>query len=1700
MSGPIQTVNFIPPAQIQALTQQVTPTGIVTPSVISTGAVSALGDVTSGLISMRALQDAIYNLQANINPVTPLAGSMNTQSYYGANTVPNQSYRAAIDDYSSKHVYDQGGLSSDNIQYLQVDSNANIPSALSNEIIPSFFQNASGTYMIGSSQCALYFTGSVGGYVGTAQGSNRNRLTRREQFNLLQDIGQLTGTYAGGYTGFSSAWNSGLIQVADVYSQSATIFSEANLLNAQTDANIHTWGNYGWVWRYDTATKQVIARSVPNMTQTLWGTGSNVWKNATVPQGWITSIGNGWFSVPIINPSTYGILVFDIDLNPITIMQASAYAGPLSGVAGIDPLKFNTQAGTYKTFEVQTDQIRGAIVKRFGFNQLGTGTYTDLSTGQQVDVFSGNTGSQATFLYVSSSSQASYNASEAISNGTKGSMISPLSTAKWDNSQGKLICWALCTGAVVGPPSPSYVGTIASANGWRLVPIAIYRSSPDDYLKGDTLSVHSFTYDSLLGITKPLTILYPIVDIRDEQVYCTGAFRSQTGTFFASEFTNGMKQTTISTGGNFTGATSGIQTFAISVCCMTGSDNSTAYLPYGYGSTTIPFPRNKRHWEDLYGQYYYQYTDATGTYFQQNWMMDGIIQLSDIKVKWYASATSQPFYVDDLTGKRYYQQIDGTYKDAVSGGAVDPSINASLRQAIMNNGFVIRHVYAQYSLRQAPTGSGNVTNGTYTAPMNPIPPPVSSANNNSCPTPVFADFDMPDGTVFDSTAIYASEPFDLTYIDWSSYTGTVGGSAAGVWNDNFGSTGLYDANNIKALFNFAQLGLSANVVDVKLPGEAYTGAGNGKTGNVPAGKVVFEVKGEVFNGQPMKMTFQTGSAGNAILTEFQAKQLNYYGGGLYGNTSLWQESNGESHIMVGHSNSYYVPFSETFESNNYVARRFIQDLQTTGALASIISARTLRKLGLDNVQATPGPTLRTSYTKINDGIYNANGKYIMDCTRKGVIMFLYALQTMVRGTSASNPIPLPVVDQITGVDSTVGSDKVGAPYAVTMWKYNAYGEIVTLNGSEFKEAWALAERLIGYFNSYLSNRYRGHFSNLSTMINARTMRVEQVIRSRINYTSFFTQASRDQPGVIDYFWYDYGVNNEDEVEGIPTSGSKYMAQKSKRSIKMWKIQDMLRSLAVPISNGSNRPRFALQYDGSLGAQPAISATGSALPYTDNTYGCIGHFSTVFYNIANLAGGMAYAGKQGGKDCFVYTVQAQMACAYNAQAGGYPTVVMSNTKRLNVPKTYEKGIIPKWSDDGQVITFAGPPISGQSFTTMANAATVNVPFATKEVGCFTMNDNETDIINNWSSIFVYPNHPELQAVTGPAGAVNYTSMNLTRAAQNYSRSNGILVNSTILVVNDLAIVGHGDKMSFFKLDTGEEVANILSDDFDWDEVSLPDYMLQSNNNIYGSEVHGLGAPAYMNGQFYILGGGVGRQAQASVGRNISRFNIKVQTPITMNLQTLFATGSSTVCFSPQDALAQNGGMFCLLTTFKTTDYYNVRKPEYASVDSNYDNLFLSGITAIGVYIPSDVNLGIYQVTSLDLSTKFVNGGSWFERTNISFKSLLDAGYVKFLYAGQIPYKCAAQTPFIVSEDQRQEAVMARRQKRLLQEYLRTKNGSTAPYPDNGCYVENNTTFINSVKFKPYYDWIDPKNSSTAVIYNQSLGYTDVSTGRPLPTPL
>jgi hypothetical protein len=179
------------------------------------------------------------------------------------------------------------------------------------------YQDTTSTYIYGISIQALYLTGP---YNAAAIGTlNYNRTTRREQFNLLQDLGCITGAYStplgAGYTGFVSAWAGGFPNVSDLWRQNSTLY-DANALSTGKVENVHWFGQYSYIWRYDTTSKQVIARSIVNMTKNLWGANSENWKKATISDGYVTNLNNGLFSVNINNVSTYGILVFDKDLTP----------------------------------------------------------------------------------------------------------------------------------------------------------------------------------------------------------------------------------------------------------------------------------------------------------------------------------------------------------------------------------------------------------------------------------------------------------------------------------------------------------------------------------------------------------------------------------------------------------------------------------------------------------------------------------------------------------------------------------------------------------------------------------------------------------------------------------------------------------------------------------------------------------------------------------------------------------------------------------------------------------------------------------------------------------------------------------------------------------------------------------------------------------------------------------------------------------------------------------------------------------------------------------------------------------------------------------------------------------------------------------------------------------------------------------------
>jgi hypothetical protein len=1399
-------------------------------------------------------------------------------------------------------------------------------------------------------------------------------------------------------------------------------------------------------------------------------------------------------------------------------MQYTTFGGISANSPSVTPSNFGIQSQTSQVFQLQSDQIRGSIVKRWGLSQLGTGTFRSLLNGQNVDVFNGNPLGQATILYVWSSSQASYVNGQTWSNFNRSSCVTPLSNAKWDNSQGKLIAWALCTGA---PASPT--GVYASADGQYLVPIMMFKTSPDNYVAGDKLQLDSFTTDPLTNTYADLSINYPLVDIRDDIVYATGAFRdvSQSST---GSWQEGYKQFIFYTGSSTGPKTSGLQRMCISVYNVAGSQTGAAFIDDNLNTTVVTYPNSKRHFQDVYGQLYQQLSDSTGTYFQQNFWNNGSMSLSDPLVKFYVTPTVQ--YLDTITNVMYTQQIDGTYKDGSLN--VDPSSNAESRKLILNNGFAVRHAFTNYDLLRPANLLGTFVPGVGQINVNPIPPPFRQTSYaNYCSAPIYADFDMPDGLAFSVNDNYVSQPWDLTYTDWSNWTGAWTFPLSPQYNTKYGTTGTLSAVAVATFFGTAQFG-STNVVSVLLPGSDYTGANNPAVQTVPAGTVVYRVKGEVFNGQPIKMTFNTNNVNNVTLTDWMAKQLNYYGGGIYGNPSWLQDSKGQEHMIVGCGNLSYINPHEQFAAANYAARQFITD-QAAGLLPC--SLTTLKALGLDNIQAQAGPGPKTRVNNVNTAIYNSNGRIVTDMTLTGIFALEAAIASLSAGlngfkflNSNKNILTGQSFAPYSGV-SFLAYPGVATPMYNAIYNQggNPYGTLPNLTGQQYEEVFALIDLMKNYHTRYLSNRKRAVCSNTTVQLNAKTLQLEQITRGYVNFVENFAFTYRDVYNV-EFFLNDTSIINADETEGAVTCGKDIIYSKGKVQHKMWSKR--LAESDVKCTNVSynGKSRFSCSYDGILGEQLNYSASGARI----YSYGTV--CKTLLSNyceISPLNSQTIYLGVQNGKDVFLNPGSVFRG----SQANFRPTVLKGNQK-INIAEQTAQPLIDnnffKQSADGKIVsvydtyglTYYTLPIIFQSPSL-------------RVLESLSISDDGNNFKNLWSTITTTLNHYELQTNTGAVGTYSTTSFYTPGVGglgnNAYSSTNSLgngLTQSCVRVINDLIVWSQASNIKFFRADTGEYLGQMFGDDLVYDDSYLPN-ATNPSNNVMGAFGNGAQEEAcvsqfvYNQGNMYIITSGFGRAACGSYGRKLIRMNLKYNIPQAINLTSLWvaagsvgAYNSQTVVFTPQDAMSQNSNQWCLLTTFKTTTYYTFSvlaptKPEYIASDLDYDSLYLSGVTAIAIYDPTNMFLSQYQQPSLDISTRIINGGTWYERTGISFKNLLASGVVKFLYAGQIPYKCRAQTPFgTPSADQVQEATQVRNQKKLLQEYYRAKGqtssyqgyGLCGPYPDNGKYEINNTRISNTVTQKPYWYWSDPRDATRAVTFNQPLGYTDVGTGRPLTTPL
>lgn len=1676
-----QTVYFTNPAVVSGMLNNITTIQsqlgttsgqIQTSQITSTGTIFSYGEVQGTNILNMANQ--IKQLQTSGQ--SQVATSY---SYYGGNTQLNDNCVPSVDTLASRHVYEEAGLSSQNLQHLQLDSNTAYPSNIAQHYTPAFFEDSTGKYMFGISNQIVQF----GGFPSLTGTDNFSRNTRREQFNLLQDIGSLTGSYStafgAGYTGFTTAFNGGFVDYTSdpwtYFVQAATSNNAANFWRISL-AELGSWsiGNFAYVYRYDIVNKTVIARTVVSMTKALSGTGTN-WYVATTTNGPVTPLQDGKFVTGVQNPSTYGLLVFDRDLNPIVLYQSNQYAGVFSGNPGVDPLNFNTDVQSNKTFGLGRDQVRTCIVKKWNFNELGTGTYTSLVDGQSYNIFN-STGSPATILYVNSSSQGQYSEADQLGMGTKNGGMTPLSTAKWDTSSGKLIAWALFTGA-------SLATGCYSTGGWNLVPIMKFTSQPDFYQKGDVLQAQSFSTDPITGQTLPLYIWHQLTDIRTEIVNAATGYRS------TGAWDEGYYQTVFTTGSSTSYQNAGLHRMNISVCGFTGGK-------YEYH-------------QDVYATTYVKYGDGvtTGTYFQQSNF--GVFNqiLSDPYTKFYipTSFDQNRKYVTytssgALLDTYIFTGTDGKYYNASA--QLDSSSSATLRQQILNNGFAVRYGRASYDL--AANFNGIAVGG---AGSNPIPPTRFSATINPNQGPILADFLFPNGHVFSLTGTYDSQPFSLTQKDLRAWIGNATNSnAASTVNPNYGLTQTYSATGIYNLLTAAQSQFSTKLVDVILPGQNYQPNPDdaGSITTVPVGSIVYRVRGEVFNGQPVRMTFQPGCAGVQVLTEIMAQNLNYYGGGGYGPNSLYQDSNGEWHILAGAANGNYIPLSEQIQAANYAARKTLLSLQD-GSLPC--SRTTLQKLGFlnstggYNVYLTPK---ESDYLKFTDPSSQfettsirriGDDSVVVDCTINGLWNF-YSQQThnyagyIGNGTGTYRDIRTGIMNATRYANDVAYCTTVRVPHSLTG------GYAINLNEEEMEEVIRLFETIFGYRAECMSDRLRRVVSNNSACVNAKTLQLEHIIRGSC-YGWEVYNSENDPDGANTCFYgaghgmLDNGVN-ADEVAGHVCAGDVYNCVMSKTHTKLYKQQDIMGAKATLISFGANRPNFACSYDGLLGQQRVAYTKSDGTTGYRFTYGNVQRLHGL-YAQSPISGVVTYLGKRGGKDMFGTVQVREQGQGFR---GAFMCIPITPTTKLNGFSTAQT-----------VNTVLSP--SGKSYILQRiNAGYRNLPFNLKPANLrmfqgITINDAGNDIEYVWRTAVPCPGDYAL-SLGGPNNATAPTAPSTADAL-----GNGSGMNQPVFAVNDLWFVVSGAlKIAALKISTGEILQTIYGDDLAFSENWYQTRTRLSDNKTTKQAPVGVLGMNYAAGNLLVPQGHERQGADGNSGRYISALTVKYPTPQAVNLTSLYvqtgtvgAYNSQQVIFKWSDAQNMNNGLFCLLTTFRTSDFGNQRYSYYANKDQGFDALFDTGVTAIGVYIPNDVFLSGYQAVSRVINNKVVNGGSWYQRTGMSLASLLP--YVKFMYAGQIPYECAEQTPYTYVNDlQVLEARQCRRQKKLLQEYYRAKNGTTSPYPDNGFYMYNSPYTANST----YKNYCNVTNGTTSIrdqtlseIYNQPLGYTDVTPGRPLQAP-
>ncbi len=1597
------------------------------------------------------------------------------------NTVPKQIAVNTVDNTNSKRYIDIDGPTSENIQYLQLDKTTTIPTSNAGTFNTVFYEDASSSYMFGFSTQSLYYSTLPGLAADT---NNNNASTKREMYNLMQDISLIDASSLvvdQSYNTFVSLW--GRPEFGTPSFSSWYISQNASIKLSTGAENFWAWGTHLIVWRYDLKNNTLISRSLASILRQIDPT-NDVWKTATGGRGPVTSLGDGRFLINSVNPTISSVILYDKDLKGLANINLSSYGSvTIPDPKNISPTDY--QARALYSFGINTDQINNITVKKWYPSDLNGITYKSLYTNETVNVFN-NTDGLATFIYLNSSSQGQYDTVDKSSSFVTTGIMSPLASTKWNNSTGKCICYSL---------------NRDNSDNLVFTPIRVYNTCPDNYEANDKLKIESFVQCPDKTTKEILKINYPLVDNRSSVIDLSGyeQFRPQA-------WNEGYNRFKFSDGSNNTlPISTGLQRFCVSIADISGVINTPA-------TATLLANRGKcYYYQDIYATTYRRLLDSSNNvYYKQASLYNepndtGLLftQLSDPSCAFYpgdgtiGGPTSRRYKNLD-TNIWYYINSNGDYTvDGTTNGSQDPVENnfKLVRKEIINNGFVKRYMFTPYQL----DGSLKTFNKDISSNLlNPRLPPFTANDNNRNPGQqlIYANFHFSNDHEFDSTQYYYSRPMPLKWEDTREYINSNGSYlyaysfANARANPNKGQIKDISGEYVQEFFRLcqsAQGDLSGNHdVQVLLEGNDFYDLSSNPTGGmsnaeqVPSGHIVFKVKGSVLNCQPMVLQFTESMTNNLTLTEFMANQLNFYGAGIYNQNSLLKDDNDDYHMIIGSANGNYANISEMLYPAEYAARKVIVEMQKllAGQPNELpISKETALALGFGNMNTTvqepfagtysTTPGFKTVITDLSGSATRTPG-ILLETTLRGISDFLHRTSCYAANYYSdlssnymlANGNIVPVRNDVTNTN---------------IWSYplrDPLGTQAIFTGKQISECFDFVAYLHELRGRVFSARHKRFINNRSAVVNPKTMELEQIISHRFADTEVYHSFPREYYKVtVDSMQVDNG-NNRDEINSVVTGG-EYGALAGKTHIKVFNKSKLTGKKAKLISIDASRNNFACSYDGILGRQE--------LGNEKYEYGNDAMFIN-YTSQASISGQTVYAGKYNNNDIYINKQPAQMNAESASNKIYFPIIPIldgvqyngfENIRNIIKSEDGKAWILPRRPSDNH--QSALETVSGQGITASnwqmhkSNMFTIIRGFTADNSGklkllwvTITNNHKPFDLIND--------NNPQ------------------------YGGNNSGL--QGISVVNDLCFVPVvGRELHVLNCQSGEVLQTFFGNDFDYDEIQKP--YKTSALQLTQPDVVGFGSVQYVDGKLYIYSGyNRGGATVSAHSRKIFELSVKFNTKQSINLSKLDISGQTyslvksnlgnitkDVVFTEQDTISYNNNNFILITTFNTRDQYAKLIKGYKQIDAQYDALYHSGVTAIAIST-TDKSFKRFSQSS-KFSDKFVNGGSWYENTSIAYNDI--SSNILFLYAGQIPTRAYNQSPFYINKKQQIEAKTARNQKRLLTEYYRAKSltGSTYPYPDNGSFVGKDiVTIHNNMRFLGYWNKTDNAITS-ATAYNPTF---------------